>query len=61
MEHRIFSVLSLFCQLALVDSPILYRKHLALSSSLVPARTAMTFIYHMEGTLVQLHVLMNSI
>jgi hypothetical protein len=61
MEHRIFSVLSLFCQLALVDCRILYRKHLALSSSLVPARTMTTFIYHVEGTLVQLHALMNSI
>jgi len=60
MEHRIFSVLSLFCQLALVDSPILYRKHLALSSSLVPVRTVVTFTYRMEGTLVQLHVPMNS-
>lgn len=61
MEHQISSVLSLFCQLALVDCRILYRKHLALSSSLVPVRTTVTFIYHMEGTLVQLHVLMNSI
>uniref|UniRef100_A0A0A9G3I0 Uncharacterized protein n=1 Tax=Arundo donax TaxID=35708 RepID=A0A0A9G3I0_ARUDO len=60
MEHRIFSVLSLFCQLALVDCLILYSKHLVLSSSLVPARTAVTFIHHMVGTLLQSHALMNS-
>jgi hypothetical protein len=61
MEHRIFSVLSLFCQLALVDCLILYIKHLALSNLLVPARTVVTFIYHTEGTLFQLHALMDSI
>lgn len=56
MEHRIFSVLSLFCHLVLVDYLILYSKHLASSNSQAPAKTTGNFLHLMEGILLQHHV-----